>query len=249
MAGAGGAKPVRLFRWSSDSSFAASDSRYEVDGFSYSLYGSVDLDAAFIEGHATYGQRNHSLERSIVFDAGAVSVNELAESEFDGDDLILGIRARVPFEVDGFEVDAMIGVSYFDGKIDEFAEVGAGDLNLVVDEQSYDFFVTDIGVKFAYPFLNDDGTTIRPYLDIEYSLVDGRDERSVIAGFAIDPLSRRDILLTSDSEDDRDFFSLSAGLDALLDGVRLSAEYTTVFGLREADVHGISFTIGVPFGR
>jgi len=240
---------VALSYSSQDSEFGDTGSIHEVDGLSYSIYGSLDLGAAFVEGHATYGQRNHDLERNIVFDAGSVSVNELAVAEFDGNDLLLGLRARVPFEVDGFEIDAKIGITYLDGEIDEYQETGADDLNLVVAKQSYDYFVTDIGARFAYAFENGDGSILRPFLDLEYNIISGRDDREIVAGFLADPLGRRDIFLTSLTEDDNQYFSLTAGLSATFERLRISGEYSTSIGLQEAKLHAVSISLSVPFGN
>ncbi|MGX7953455.1 autotransporter domain-containing protein, partial [Tsuneonella sp. HG249] len=232
-----------------DSQFDAQDSFHDVNGLSYSLYGSAELGPVHLEGHATYGTREHQLRRNISFQTNGNSVDELARADFSGKDLILGLRAAYPVALDDFDIDAKVGVTYIDGQIDGYQERGAGDLNLVVGEQSYDYLITDLGARFAYSFEKSDGAVLTPFLDLTYSLISGRDDRHISAGLVSDPLGRRDILLTSITENDSEYFDLTAGLSARIRGISISGEYSTTMGLAEVNLDRVSVTLSMPFGH
>jgi uncharacterized protein YhjY with autotransporter beta-barrel domain len=229
-----------------DSDFSQSFSKLDVSGLTYSIYASLDLGAAKVDGHVSYSNRDYDSSRAILFSAGSTSVDALAEADYGGHDYIVSLRASTPLVESGWVLDAVGGASYIHSMIDGYQEEGASGFNLIVKRQSHDFLLADLGFRGSRTFETQSGT-ITPRFDFKYHRAEGRDDRRITAGFVVDPLARTAIQLLSDSDDDSDYFSTAIGLGAEIKRASLSGSYSTIFGLADTQAHQITVSLSLPF--
>lgn len=228
------------------SDFSQASTRHTMNGITYSTYASVNLGMARLDGHLGYADQNFKSARSISFTADSTTFDELANADYRGHDIIVGLRGIAPIVGRGWKIEAIIGVNYFRSTINRYEESGANGFDLIVGKQRTNFTLGDIGLRGSRRFGTATGSII-PRFDFKYHRVEGRDDRHIHAGFVADPLERLAIDLISASDSDKDYYSVALGTAAEVDKATLGLEYSTIFGLSDVQSHQVSVNLGLPF--
>ncbi len=120
----------------------------------------------FLRGSVTYGIDDYSDTRHIVF----TGVDATARADYDGDQFTALGATGYHFRFDdGLTVlTPSVRLQYTELHVDGRAETGAGDLNLIVNAQDYEFFQSGLGVKLAHDVLYADGDVLRPQVHVNW---------------------------------------------------------------------------------
>jgi outer membrane autotransporter protein len=199
----------------------------ETDSYAVSLYGSsyvakkYYLDAIVNVANADYGA-----DRNIAYVDGAGLVDTDARGETDGMTYSAGISGGRDFVYRGFTLSPTVGFFYIDATIDSFTEQGAGGLNLIYDEQSFQSFTGNFGVRATYAW-NVSWGVLLPHVRIDYIREFKTDVDVFGVRFAADPnaTSAPPILVETDNPDES-YWRLATGLSAqFVHGISGYVEY------------------------
>jgi outer membrane autotransporter protein len=109
----------------------------------------------FVNGSASFGWSDYSSMRHIVFPG----VNRTANAEYSGQDYTAFASTGFHLSAQKFTVTPIASLQYTRMHIDGYSETGAGDIDLKVKSQDYDFLESGLGVKVERYFSSDDGRT------------------------------------------------------------------------------------------
>ncbi len=110
----------------------------------------------FVEGDLSFGWNDYSGKRNISFPG----VNRTAQAGYSGQDYTGFVTTGYHFFAQGFTITPLASLQYTHLDLDNYAESGAGSINLNVQSQHYDFLESGLGVMAAHPFSYQDGTFI-----------------------------------------------------------------------------------------
>ncbi len=133
--------------------FAAKTDFNSYQGTAYAIHESGPW---FVTGNLSIGFSDYSGNRSIVFPG----INRSAHAGYDGQDYTAYAATGYHFYLNGFTVTPLASLQYTHVDADGYTETGAGDINLKVGSQSYDFVESGLGVKVAHDFQTDDGVFV-----------------------------------------------------------------------------------------
>jgi uncharacterized protein with beta-barrel porin domain len=130
----------------------------DVDFNSYqaTAYISHERGPWFVQGDVSLGWNDYSGRRNISFSG----FNQTANSGFNGQNYTAFMTTGYHFLAREFTITPLASLQYTHINIDGYSETGAGDVNLKVNSQSYDFVESGLGAKVARPFLYRDGTYV-----------------------------------------------------------------------------------------
>ena len=120
-----------------------------ADSYLGSLYGSLKWDAFYLEGVASFSCNYYDESRHIAFN----TVNRRAEGEYRGRQYSGYLEGGYRFKYKEFLLTPFASAHYMKLKIDEYAERGAGTLNLNVSAQNFDMFQMGLGIQCARTIL------------------------------------------------------------------------------------------------
>jgi outer membrane autotransporter protein len=111
----------------------------------------------FVQGDVSFGWNEYSGTRNIVFPG----VNLTANSGYSGQSYTTFATTGYHFyPAGGYTITPLASLQFTHMTLDGYTETGAGDVDLRVNSQSYDFVESGLGVKAARPFATADGTYV-----------------------------------------------------------------------------------------
>lgn len=102
----------------------------------------------FVYGDASFGWNSYSGNRNIAF----TGINRVARSQYNGQDYTGYTTTGYHLFTRGVVVTPLASVQYTHLELGNYAETGAGDINLKVKSKSYDFLESGVGVTMARAF-------------------------------------------------------------------------------------------------
>jgi outer membrane autotransporter protein len=97
----------------------------------------------FVNGSASFGWNEYSSMRHIVYPG----VDRTAKADYSGQDYTAFASTGYHFPFQKFTITPLASLQYSRVNISDYTETGAGDVNLKVKSQSYDFLESGLGVK------------------------------------------------------------------------------------------------------
>lgn len=128
----------------------------DIDTYQGSVYVGFDMKPWYVNTAFTFSWNSYESTRSIVFPG----VSRVAESETDGQQYTAIVDTGYVIQHEQWEITPLASLEYSHLNIDGYTETGAGALNLIVDDQSYDFLELGLGGKLALPIKDDNGTWV-----------------------------------------------------------------------------------------
>lgn len=102
----------------------------------------------FVQGDFSFGWDDYSGTRNISFPG----FSRTANASYSGQDYTGFGMTGYHFYTQGFTLTPFASLQYTHLDLDGYTETGAGDINLKVNSQNYDFLESGLGVKLARPF-------------------------------------------------------------------------------------------------
>lgn len=122
-----------------------------VDGYQGSVYGSYEGDPWYVDAMFAFGWNAYEGTRRIQF----ASINRTADQDYDGQQYSTKFTFGYPLAIaDNWSLVPIVSLMYSHLNIDGFTETGAGALNLIVEDQSYDFLQQGLGAKIVHEFVD-----------------------------------------------------------------------------------------------
>ena len=109
----------------------------------------------FVNGSASFGWSEYSSMRHIVFPG----VDRTANAEYSGQDYTAFASTGFHLSAQKFTITPIASLQYTRMHISDYTETGAGDIDLKVKSQDYDFLESGLGVKVERYFSDDLGRT------------------------------------------------------------------------------------------
>ncbi|HEV8015640.1 MAG TPA: autotransporter domain-containing protein [Stellaceae bacterium] len=110
----------------------------------------------FVQGDVSFGWNSYSGMRSILLPG----ISRVASASYDGQDYTAFASTGYHFFTQGFTLTPLASLQYTHVNLDGYTESGAGDIDLRVKSQSYDFVESGLGGKVARPFAYFGGTVV-----------------------------------------------------------------------------------------
>jgi uncharacterized protein with beta-barrel porin domain len=132
------------------------DNTTDIDTYQATAYIGHQLGAWFVDGSLSYGWNNYSGTRNIIFPGIARTAN----AGYSGQDYTALLSTGYHFSARELTITPLASLQYTHMNLDGYSETGAGDINLNVQSQSYDFLETGLGVKASHDFIYRDGAIV-----------------------------------------------------------------------------------------
>jgi len=120
-----------------------SDNRTKVDSYHLTAYFNHAPEAFFVQGAVTAGIDKYDGSRYIEFPG----ISRHAKSDVTGQQYTALITAGKHFGVKGTTITPLVGLQASRLYVNSYKEHGAGDVNLSVDSQDYNFLQSTLGIK------------------------------------------------------------------------------------------------------
>ncbi len=104
----------------------------------------------YVNGDLSFGWNDYSGSRSISFPG----FNRTATASYSGQDYAAFATTGYHFFARGLTITPFASLQYTHVDLGSYSEGGAGDIDLRVNSQSYDFLESGLGAKVARPFVN-----------------------------------------------------------------------------------------------
>jgi uncharacterized protein YhjY with autotransporter beta-barrel domain len=215
----------------------------ETDTWAISLYGSAYaarnfyFDAIINVANAEYGA-----DRNITYVDGTGLIDVDAHGDTDGMTYSAGLSGGYDFLIGGLTLSPNLGLFYIDATIDGFTEAGAGGLNLLYDEQSFQSFTGNLGLRATYAW-NLSWGVLLPHVRVDYVREFKNDADVFGVRFAADPnaASTPPILVETDNPDES-YWRLATGFSAqFVHGVSAYVEYQRLESFEFISFQDVSF--------
>ena len=89
----------------------------------------------YVEGDVSFGFNQYTGERQIVFPG----IDRTADASYNGKDITAFVAAGYHFFSDGFTITPLASLQFTNLGLNSYTETGAGDINLQVNSQNYNF--------------------------------------------------------------------------------------------------------------
>lgn len=140
-----------------------SDNQTKIDSYHLTAYFNYAPDAFFIQGAMTAGIDRYEGSRYIQFPG----ISRQAKSDVNGQQYTAMITAGKHFGLNETIITPMVGLKASHLYVDSYKERGAGDVNLRVDSQNYDFLQSTVGLKVER-IIKSGNSTIAPELHAKW---------------------------------------------------------------------------------
>lgn len=120
-----------------------SDNRTNIDSYHLTAYFNYAPDAFFVQGAVTAGIDKYDGTRNIIFPG----IARQARSDATGHQYSATINAGKHFGLNETTITPLVGLKATRLYVEGYQESGAGDINLRVDSQTYDFLQSSVGLK------------------------------------------------------------------------------------------------------
>lgn len=199
----------------------------DTNSWAISLYGSAYAARNFyFDAIVNVANADYGADRNISYVDGAGLVNVDAHGDTDGMTYSAGLSGGYDFLVGGLTLSPTLGLFYIDATIDSFTERGAGGLNLIYDEQTFQSFTGNLGFRATYAW-NLSWGVLLPHLRVDYVREFKNDADVFGVRFAADPNanSTPPILVQTDNPDES-YWRLATGFSAqFIHGISGYVEY------------------------
>lgn len=221
----------------------------ETDTWAVSLYGSAYAARNFyFDAIVNVADASYGADRNITYVDGTGLVNVDARGDTDGMTYSAGLSGGYDFLIGGLTLSPNLGLFYIDATIDSFSESGAGGLNLIYDEQTFQSFTGNIGFRATYAW-NLSWGVLLPHVRVDY-VREFKDDVDVFGvRFAADPsaTSTPPILVETDNPDES-YWRLATGLSAqFIHGISAYVEYQRLESFEFISFQDVS--LGLRFQR
>ncbi|GAB4263118.1 MAG: hypothetical protein Kow0065_13860 [Methylomicrobium sp.] len=211
-------------------------------GYSGSLYASYFItDNLYLDGVFTYTGNRYESERLLLIPDANQNLslqNSKASPKGDQQRFSIGLGYDLPMGPWTFGIKGR--TEYGRMNIDAYQEKGMTALNLLVDEQFNESVLTVLGWQVNYAYSAPFGVLL-PYVGFDWEHEFKNNSRDMVMRFSNDP-SLPFVIKTNTP--DRDFFTLRAGMSAVLaNGLSSFVQYETLLDQRYETMH--SGRIGV----
>jgi outer membrane autotransporter protein len=136
-----------------------SDNKTKIDSYHLTTYFKYAPDAFFIQGAMTAGIDRYDGARNIQF----AGINRQAKSDVNGQQFTASIALGKHFGFNEITMTPLIGLHATYLHLASYKEHGAGDVNLRVDSQDYNFLRSSVGLKIER-LIKSEGSTLAPEL-------------------------------------------------------------------------------------
>lgn len=199
----------------------------DTDTWAISLYGSTYAAKNFyFDAIVNIANADYGADRNITYVDGTGLVNVDAHGDTDGMTYSAGLSGGYDFLIGGLTLSPTLGLFYIDATIDGFSEAGAGGLNLIYDEQTFQSFTGNVGFRATYAW-NLSWGVLLPHVRIDYVREFKNDADVFGVRFAADPnaTSTPPILVQTDNPDES-YWRLATGFSAqFIHGISAYIEY------------------------
>jgi uncharacterized protein YhjY with autotransporter beta-barrel domain len=199
----------------------------DTDTWAASLYGSAYAARnLYFDAIVNIAKADYGADRNITYVDGTGLVNVDARGDTDGMTYSAGLSGGYDFLLGGLTLSPNLGFFYIDATIDGFSEQGAGGLNLIYDEQTFQSFTGNLGFRVTYAW-NLSWGVLLPHLRVDYVREFKTDADVFGVRFAADPNanSTPPILVETDNPDES-YWRLATGLSAqFIHGISGYVEY------------------------
>ena len=134
------------------------DADTDFDTYQATAYIGHEDGPWFLNGSASLGWNEYSSMRHIVFPG----VDRKANADYSGQDYTAFASTGFHLPVEKFTITPLASLQYTRMHISGYTESDAGDIDLKVKSQNYDFLESGLGVKVERYFRNRDGTSYVP---------------------------------------------------------------------------------------
>lgn len=121
------------------------NAKTDVETWSGTLYATALWDRTYVEGGVYFGWQDFDSKRTLTIGESSSQ----AHSQHDGDSAMVFLGTGHSFEFESWEVEPYATLYYVDLSEDAFEEKGAGSLNQVVEKQSADALLGELGGTFS----------------------------------------------------------------------------------------------------
>lgn len=226
-----------------------SEGALDTDTWAISLYGSTYAAKNFyFDGIVNVANASYGADRNISYVDGSGLVDVDARGDTDGMTYSAGLSGGYDFLVGGLTLSPTLGFFYIDATIDGFSERGAGGLNLIYDEQTFQSFTGNLGFRVTYAW-NLSWGVLLPHVRVDYVREFKNDADVFGVRFAADPnaASTPPILVETDNPDES-YWRLATGLSAqFIHGISGYIEYQRLESFEFINFQDVS--MGLRFQR
>jgi len=140
------------------------DTNTNFDTYQTTAYIGHDQGPWFVHGSASFGWNEYSDRRHIVFPG----MDSTANAEYSGQDYTTFVNTGYHFSAPmKFKITPFVSLQYSRVNIDSYTDKGAGDANLHVKSQGYDFLESGLGAKVERDFIFH-SLTLVPEMHLEW---------------------------------------------------------------------------------
>jgi outer membrane lipase/esterase len=218
----------------------------DADGWGGFVYGTYFKDRFYIDGLAGYAVSDYDINRKILVtnnNAAVFGGNDIvatAKASPDSNDYTLSAGGGYYFGDDALSYGPYARLTYLNIDVDSYRETGAEDygLDLDVEGQDWTSFTSVLGGQISYASSQNFGVLV-PQGRLAWVHEFENDAQDMTATYVEDP--RKNILLASTNDPDRDYFELGVGVSAVFkNGVQAFFNYDTLLGLDDVTVNYFS---------
>ena len=134
------------------------DASTDFDTYQATAYIGHEDGPWFLNGSASFGWNEYSSMRHIVYPG----VDRKANADYSGQDYTAFASTGFHIPVQEFAITPLASLQYSHMHLNGYTEKDAGDIDLKVKSQDYDFLESGLGVKVERYFRNHDGTSYVP---------------------------------------------------------------------------------------
>lgn len=217
----------------------------DADIYNLSVFASYDLADFYLDGTFTYGWSDYDIERGVVVLSNNVDstggTNRVARSDADGEQYSAGLGLGYNYNYNALNINPLVRLDYYHGRIDHYTETGAFGLNLSIEEQNFESLQTLLGLQISYAFSHSFGVLI-PQFNVGWHHEFLNDSRAINARYIAD--FNNNILTTFTENPDRDYATVGFGFSSVFKGgAQVFFNYQALLGYNNVDSNG--FTGGV----
>ncbi len=140
------------------------DNSTDVDTYQATAYLGHERGLWFVNGSVSIGWNEYSGKRHILF----TGVDRTADADYDGQNYTAFVNTGYHFPLQKFTITPLASLQYTYMNLDDYTETGAGDINLKVDSQDYNFLESGLGVKVERSFSYSNKMTLVPDVHLKW---------------------------------------------------------------------------------
>ena len=132
------------------------DANVNMNSYNAMAYIGHETGTWFVNGDVAFGWNDYTSERHIQFPG----LNRTAAGNYSGQEYTAFASTGYHFATPMATITPFASLQYTRMDLGSYTETGAGDIDLRVNPQRYDFVESGLGVKVAHPFVSGDKTFV-----------------------------------------------------------------------------------------